>query len=330
MFRALVRLFILFVVAAATFLGWALLLPQKPQQTVILLFPPGSSTGRIADDLKSHGVIRNAQAFLALRFLQPGRKLKAGEYKFDREATAVEVFDRLARGDVYARTVVVPEGFNMFDIAKAVEDAGLGSADDFLKVARAEMTLVQQWAPQAQSLEGYLFPDTYQFTRTQNMRDIATAMVRRFEREAKTLGISGDVHRLVTLASIVEKETASPDERPEVASVYYNRLARGMGLAADPTVVYAALLEGRYRGTIYVSDLQAESPYNTYRHAGLPPGPIANPGRASLAAVMNPAQTNFLYFVAVGDGSGRHRFSATYGEHERNVLAYRRAVAGAQ
>ncbi len=281
----------------------------------------------MAQELQRAGVIRNARAFQLLHYIQPHKKLKAGEYKFDQEANAVDVFDRIARGDIYAHTVVVPEGFNMFDIAHAVEDAGLGSAQDFLQIAKTDTALIKNYDPEAKSLEGYLFPDTYQFTRTQSMKDIVTAMVKRFDHEAKSLNLNGDLHQLVTMASIVEKETASAEERPEVASVYYNRMKKHMGLAADPTVVYAALIDGRYRGTIYQSDLQSTSPYNTYKYVGLPPGPIANPGRASLQAAMHPANTDYLYFVAVGDGSGKHRFSATYDEHQRNVLAYRRAVA---
>jgi len=159
-----------------------------------------------------------------------------------------------------------------------------------------------------------------------SMHEMAATMVRRFQKEAQTLGITQDAHRLVTLASIVEKETAAPDERAEVAGVYTNRLAKKMALAADPTVVYAAMLKGDYRGAIYQSDLQSDSPYNTYKFAGLPPGPIANPGAASLGAAMHPAQTDYLFFVAVGDGSGRHHFSANFEQHERNVIAYRKAV----
>jgi UPF0755 protein len=231
----------------------------------------------------------------------------------------------MARGDVLVHTVVVPEGYNMFDIAAAIEAAGLGSSKDFLAVATHDTALIRAIDPQAKSLEGYLFPDTYLFSRTMSMRDMAAAMVRRFQKEAQTLGLSGDTHRLVTLASIVEKETAAPEERSEVASVYANRLSKNMALAADPTVVYAALLTGTYRGAIYQSDLQSDSHYNTYKFAGLPPGPIANPGAASLRAAMQPAQTAYLFFVAAGDGTGRHHFSTNFEQHERNVIAYRRA-----
>ena len=180
---------------------------------------------------------------------------------------------------------------------------------------------------QAKSLEGYLFPDTYQFTRIDSAHDIAAVMVHRFRQTAQKIGLLGnpDIHRMVTMASIVEKETAVAGERPLVASVYYNRLDRNMLLGADPTVIYAALLAGRYRGTIYQSDLQFESPYNTYKYPGLPPGPIANPGAGALEAAMHPATSEFLYFVS--DNNGHHRFAHSAAEHDRNVAAYRKAVA---
>jgi UPF0755 protein len=323
--RRLLAILVLLALAIGLWLLYGIFLPIKPAQTQDVLLHPGWSTKRIARELKNAGVIRSANAFALLHYIQPGHSLKAGEYKFDSSANALEVRDRLARGDIFAHTVVVPEGYNMFDIAQAVQDSGLGSADEFLKIARSETSLVHNLDPQAKTLEGYLFPDTYEFTRTQSMHDIVAMMVKRFQQEAKAIGLQGNVHTIVTMASIVEKESAVPEERPEVASVYYNRLSKRMGLAADPTVVYAALLGGNYRGTIYQSDLHADSPYNTYKYAGLPPGPIANPGASALKAAMNPARTDYLYFVAEGNGSGRHRFSSTYEQHEKNVIAYRHA-----
>ena len=257
--------------------------------------------------------------------MQPHRRLKAGEYRFVRAANTLEVFDRIARGDAVIRTVVVPEGYNIFEIAAAIEGAGLGSKQDFLAEATHDTALVHAIDPQARSLEGYLFPDTYQFSRIMSMHDMAAIMVHRFQKESQSLGLGPDPHQIVTLASIVEKETADPAERAEIAGVYDNRLAKHMDLAADPTVVYAAELQGDYRGAIYQSDLQSDSPYNTYKFAGLPPGPIANPGAAALKAAMQPAQTDYLFFVAAGDGSGRHHFSTNFEQHERNVIAYRKA-----
>jgi len=324
--------FLVVLLAVLGFAGWfmwAAILPVTPQTTFVLL-RPGWTAHHIARELQRDGIIRSANAFLILHYAKGKGNLKAGEYKFESAANAVEVRRRILRGDVYVRTVAVPEGYNIFDIAGVVEQAGLGPATDFVAAAKDDVSLIKDLDPRANSLEGYLFPDTYHFTRIDTPHDIVAAMVHRFRQEAQKIGLkrSDDVHRIVTIASIVEKETAVPDERPIVASVYCNRLARNMLLAADPTVVYAALLAGRYRGTIYQSDLAYDSPYNTYKYAGLPPGPIANPGAAALEAASHPAQTDFLYFVS--DNNGHHRFSKTAAEHERNVAAYRRAVANSR
>ena len=325
------RTFFLFLVvvalALALWFSWAALLPVNPGETKFVLLRPGWSTRRIAQTLEREGIIRSAPAFLFVHYAKGRGSLKAGEYKFEDPSNALEVRERLLRGDVFARTVAVPEGYNIYDIAVVVEQAGLGPAADFVAVAQTDLSLVRDIDPQARSLEGYLFPDTYQFTRIDSMHDIAAAMVHRFRQEAQKIGLAGrpDIHRIVTMASIVEKETAVPDERRLVASVYLNRLDKDMALAADPTVIYAALVSGRYRGTIYQSDLQFDSPYNTYKYPGLPPGPIANPGVAALEAAMHPAQSEFLYFVS--DNNGHHRFSRSLEEHARNVAAYRKAVA---
>ncbi|MGH9649040.1 MAG: endolytic transglycosylase MltG [Terriglobales bacterium] len=325
MLRTLFKLFVLAILTAGAWLAWVLLVPYGPTIEKFVLLGPGSSTRQIALDLHSAGIVRSVPAFLLLHYSQGERILKAGEYRFDHPATAFEVYDRLARGDVVTHTVVVPEGFSLYEIAGAIEAAGLATRDQFVKVASSETALISDLDPGATSLEGYLFPDTYQFSRVQSPRDLAAAMVRRFRQEAHSLGIASDARRIVTLASIVEKETSVPEERPLVAGVYTNRLRRNMALAADPTVVYAAQLAGRYRGAIYKSDLEFDSPYNTYRYAGLPPGPIANPGRAALEAALEPAATDYYYFVS--DNHGAHRFARTPQEHARNVAAYRRAVA---
>lgn len=309
------------LLAAAGWLAWALLLPLTPARETFVLLPAGWSSRQIARELERDGVIRSARAFILLHYAQPKPTLKAGEYRFNTALNAVQVRGKLERGEIYAHTIVIPEGFNIFDIAQAVQQAGLGPATAFLQVARGDTALVRGFDPQATSLEGYLFPDTYQFTRVQTMHEMAQIMVRRFEQAARQIGLTANLHQVVTMASIVEKETAVPGERPVVASVYYNRLRRHMALGADPTVIYAALLKERYRGTIYQSDLQLDSAYNTYKYGGLPPGPIANPGIESLKAAMNPARSDYLYFVA--DGQGGHRFSSTYEEHARNVAAYR-------
>lgn len=320
--RTLLKLIVLILLATAAWLAHSLFTPLAPPGKPDVLLRSGLSARRIAAELQAAGVIRNASAFLALHAVKGRPSLKAGEYRFDHPADAFEILDRVTRGDVIVRTVVVPEGYNMFEVADAVAAAGLCTRDQFLEAARAEVVLINDLDPAATSLEGYLFPDTYQFTRAQGPREIAAAMVRRFRQEAASLGLAGDIHRIVVLASIVEKETGVPEERPLVAGVFQNRLQRNMVLAADPTVVYGALLAGRYRGAIHQSDLGFDSPYNTYRRAGLPPGPIANPGRDSLRAAMQPASTTYVYFVS--DARGRHRFASTAAEHSRNVAAYRR------
>ena len=320
--RVFLKLVVLIILGFAGWLAWALLMPLTPARETFVLLPPGLPTRQIAERLQASGVIRSRRAFLLLHYCQRRRTLKAGEYRFDAPENAAQVFGKLARGEIYAHTVVIPEGYNIFDVAQAVQQAGLGTAGDFLAATRTEAGLARGFDPQATSLEGYLFPDTYQFTRTQSMHDMLQVMVRRFEQESRQIGLTENVHAVVTMASIVEKETAIASERPLVASVYYNRLQRHMPLGADPTVAYAALLNQRYRGAIYQSDLQSESPFNTYKHPGLPPGPIANPGIASLKAAMNPSRSDYLFFVA--DGQGGHRFSSNFEEHTRNVAAWRR------
>jgi UPF0755 protein len=323
--RKFLAFFILLLLLGIGFVGNALLNPIGPAQQKFVQLKPGSSTRAIARTLQREGIIRNAYAFVLLDLLEGHRSLKAGEYAFDHPANALEIFDRLVRGDVYVRVVAVPEGYNMFDIAQALENAHICRASDFLAAARSETSLIHDLAPQAPSLEGYLFPDTYRLGRTQTPHDIVAEMVKRFRREAAAIGLASDVHRVVTMASIIEKETAVKEERPIVAGVFENRLKLRMGLATDPSVIYAALLGGRYNGVIHQSDLVFDSPYNTYKHSGLPPGPIANPGRDSLLAAMHPQKNEFLYFVA--NNRGGHNFARTLDEHNRNVVAYRRGVA---
>lgn len=339
--RTIFILFVVAVLACGGWLGWALTQPVTPSGQTFVLLHPGYSTRRIATELQSAGVIRSADAFVVWHYLHHKRSLKAGEYLFDTSATAVDVHRRLVRGDVYFHTVVIPEGFNMFDIAQAVQNAGLGSSEEFLKVATSDTALIADLAPDAKTLEGFLFPNTYEFTRMQSMEEIAGAMVKQFRQVAKEIGLitdakmtdvkdsdaqRDDVQQTVILASIIEKETAAPEERPLVASVYYNRMARHGLLQADPSVIYAELLQGSYTGALHHADMQFNSAYNTYTHPGLPPGPIGNPGKTSLEAAMHPAETDYLYFVS--NGNGHHRFARNLEEHNKNVAAYRKAVTG--
>ena len=321
-------LLLLAILAVGGWLAWALWLPLAPPAHAFVMLRPGFSTRRIAAELKSAGVIRSANAFVLWQYLHRRRSLKAGEYLFDKPESARMVHDRLARGDIYVHTVVIPEGFNMFDIAQAMQDAGLGTREEFLTVAQSDTALVADIAPQAKTLEGYLFPNTYNFTRTQTLQEMAAEMVKQFRLVAREVGLISegqqDVQKTVTMASIVEKETGSADERPLVASVYFNRLGSGVALQADPSVIYGELLQGIYSGALHHQDMSVKSAYNTYIHPGLPPGPIANPGKSSLEAALHPATTDYYYFVA--DGNGHHRFAHSLEEHNRNVAKYRKIM----
>ena len=336
--RKIAWILLIAVVGGAGWFAWALLMPVAPNGQTFVLLRPGYSTRRIAAQLQSAGVIRSKAAFILWHYYNHrGRSLQAGEYLFDKPANLVDVQKRLRRGDVYFHTVVIPEGFTLFDVARAIEAAGLGPADDFLKVAKSDTGLIADLDPGAQSLEGYLFPDTYEFSRMMSMQEMAAAMVRQFRQVGTQVGLipqtngvtpdpTRDLHATVTMASIIEKETSVPEERPLVASVYYNRLNKHIALDADPSIIYAELLAGTYQGALHHADVQFKSPYNTYHNAGLPPGPIANPGRSALEAAMHPADSDFYYFVA--DAQGHHRFARTMEEHDKNVLAYRKAMKG--
>ena len=287
---------------------------------------PGSSTTRIAQQLESAGVIRSQFAFDLWRWVRRG-KLKAGEYRFDHPAPLTDVYDRIARGDVYTVAVTVPEGASIFEVAARLEQAGIVTRNEFLDQQPRLAELVADIDPQAKTLEGYLFPDTYRFPRKTTPAQIAAAMVRRFRVEAAGIGLKENVHQVVTLASLVERESALNSERPLIASVFENRLAKHMPLMTDPSVIYGLEVQNEWRGKIYQSDLTRDTPYNTYLHAGLPPGPVANPGLPSLRAAMDPAQSSYLYFVAAGaNPQGKSLFSTTLEEHSRNVSGYRNAV----
>ncbi len=287
----------------------------------------GTTTRGMANQLAHAGVIQSPWEFLMVRAVEPSATLQAGEYRFAAPASVWTVYDRIARGDIFYYELTVPEGSNMFDISAGIEHLGIMPAFEFLKAAQNPAP-IHDIAPDAPTLEGYLFPSTYRLTRHITAAEICKLMTDTFRKQWRQLASQGQgksVNQVVTLASLVEKETGVPSERPTVAGVYENRLRAGMALDCDPTTIYAALLEHRYRGTIYRSDLESLNPYNTYKHAGLPPGPIANPGAASLEAALAPAGTQYLFFVARGDGSGGHRFSSTIEEHERAVQEYRRA-----
>ena len=294
-------------------------------EPVFIDFAHGTSTKEMAAVLASKGVVEKPWLFLAARALRRGANLQAGEYKFDKAASPLEVFGRIARGDIFYMEVLVPEGYNMFDVAGLVGKLGTIRPQDFLAAAK-DPAAIKDLDPAAPSLEGYLFPNKYRIYRHTTAQQLCRLMTGEFRKQWAALGAQANVHDTVTLASMVEREARRPDERPVVASVFSNRLRIGMKLDCDPTTVYAALLENRYRGTIYRSDLESESLWNTYKHKGLPPGPIANPGLSAIQAALAPADTRFLFFVAKADGSGGHNFSESLAMHEAAVAQYQNAV----
>jgi UPF0755 protein len=326
------------LLACAAAIAWFVFLPAGPQSETFVEIAPGSTTTQIAAQLERAGIVRSRYGFDAVRLWKHGI-LKAGEYRFDRPAPVPEVYARIARGDVYTLAVTIPEGATRFDIAARIVQAGFLNItrENFLTATVSETPLIADLDPHASSLEGYLFPDTYRFQRRVTPAQVITAMVRRFRTVSSEAGLGAavtnsqrTVHYIVTLASLVERETAVNSERPLVASVLLNRLNQKMPLMTDPAVIYGLQAAGQWRGAIYQSDLsdpKRDTPYNTYRHAGLPPGPIANPGLPSLRAALDPAATSYLYFVAAGaDPQGKSRFASTLDEHNKNVASYSKAV----
>ncbi|HEY2469338.1 MAG TPA: endolytic transglycosylase MltG [Terracidiphilus sp.] len=321
----LLGLFLIAILAVGA-AGWTIFTPFGPSAETFVDIAPGSSTIQIAQQLQSAGVVRSQFAFDLWRWVRKG-KLKAGEYRFDRPVPLTAVYDRIARGDVYTVAVTVPEGASIFDVAMRLEQAGIGTRNDFLDQQAHLTDLIADLDPRAKSLEGYLFPDTYRFPRKTSPAQVAAAMVRQFRVEAAGIGLKENVHDVVTLASLVERETAVDAERPLVASVFENRLAKHMPLMTDPAVIYGLEVRNTWRGAIHASDLRLDTPYNTYLHAGLPPGPVANPGLPALRAAMNPAHSKYLYFVAAGaNPQGQSLFSTTLEEHTRKVTGYRHAM----
>jgi UPF0755 protein len=315
----------LVVALAAGYVAYRLFLPYSSfGEETFVEFPKGTSSSQIAGMLEKAGVIEHDWEFLAARALHPRRALQAGEYHFTKPASVWEVYNRIARGDVFYYVLVVPEGQNMFDIAAEAQKLKLFPVADFLRAAR-DASSIRDLDPTAPSLEGYLFPSSYRLDRHVTSERLCRLMTGRFREIWKDLGAPQNVHQVVTMASLVEREARFAMDRPLISSVFHNRLKIGMKLDCDPTTIYAALLDGRYKGAIHQSDLASTNRYNTYRNAGLPPGPIANPGKDSLLAAMHPAETDYLYFVLRPDGSGAHNFSKSISEHLARTAQFRRA-----
>jgi len=292
---------------------------EKGEQYVDI--PQGAGPGEIRRRLIEAGVVADDLTFrAALWWSGRSRSLKAGEYRFDRAMTPLAVVEKIANGDVYTKRITFPEGLTIREMATVYESHGFGSARDFVTAA-SDASLVHDLDPQAKDLEGYLFPETYSLPRVAPAGRLVQQMVDRFrttyQEAVQGRSDSLTTRQIVTLASLVEKETAQAQERPMVSAVYRNRIKKGMGMQADPTVVYALVKAGRYDGNIRRGDLDFDSPYNTYKYPGLPPGPIASPGRASLEAALSPSNVAYLYFVSRNDGT--HVFAETLAEHNANV-----------
>jgi len=333
--RTIIRLLIFVLLAGGAFALWVrrtVTTPvEHPSADRIVTIEPGSGTQTIVGRLAEAGVVDHPLVLkIYLRLTGRGGNLKAGDYKFPSPISPLQAVEKIRRGEVDLERVTIPEGFNRFDIAETLAaKTGKGTTEDFLRLMEYQ-TPIEQIAPKARNLEGYLFPDTYNYNSKTTPEDLIRTMVDRFQEvftpdwAARAGRVGLTVHEAVTLASIIEKEAKVPDERPHMASVFFNRLKRGMPLASDPTFIYAAILAGDYDGNPnQVRHRDRYSPYNTYLVSGLPPGPIASPGRASLEAVLNPDDTDDLYFVVNGT-AGRHKFSRTAAEHEAAVEEYRR------
>jgi UPF0755 protein len=334
-FVTLVLLLLLAAAAAAGFLWYSIEKPfgTMPSEGVFIEIPHGVSQRTAAHILKNNGIIRSSIALEFYARRHPKRSLLAGEYFFDHPLTGKEVFWKLANGDVYLQPFTVKEGDTMFDIARNLEAANYMKAADFLKAAR-DASQVQDFAPGAKTLEGFLFPATYNLPHHAAPADLSAMMVRKFREAVQQvapdrldpLTPGTPLLSVVTLASLVESETPKPEERPIVAGVYSNRLHQGMLLQCDPTVIYALKQADKYNPPLLLKDLHFDSPYNTYVHSGLPPGPIGNPGESSIRAALAPAPTDFLYFVA--NTQGGHFFASTLAEHDKNVAKYHRLLNG--
>jgi len=326
--RFLSILFLVVLLAAAVTAGYVWYSIEQPfggtpAAGVFVDVPHGASQKSISRLLEKSGIIRSSFAFEIYARRHPKRSLQAGEYLFDHPLSGKNVFWKLANGEVYQQPFTVKEGETIFDIAHDLQEAKYMPADEFLRAAH-DATQILDIAPNAKTLEGFLFPATYNLPRNAKPAELTTMMVRKFREALQELAADRaadpSLLQIVTLASLVERETPKPEERPLVAGVFTNRLQKGMLLQCDPTVIYALEEVGKYMGTLTLKDLKYDSPYNTYLFAGLPPGPIGNPSAESLKAALHPAQTDYLYFVA--NTQGGHFFAGTLAQHNQNVLKY--------
>ncbi len=301
---------------------------NSPTEETFVEISRGLSTEKTADLLVESGILRSRIPFIVyLRFTDNAQRVKAGEYRFNGPASPKQITQRLITGDVYYRALTIPEGLTAQETIELLARNGLGTLEEMEPILQ-NTDWIRDMDPDAKNLEGYLFPETYHFSRKADSRSIIKTMVEQFRKQLQAIQAElpvpagWDIHRAVTLASMIEKEVRKPEERPLVSSVFHNRLERRIPLACDATIIYAMKLAGTYDGNIRKTDLSMESPYNSYIHRGLPPGPIANPGADSLRAALSPAETDYLYYVSRNDGT--HVFSRNYREHQKAVDQYQR------
>ncbi len=318
---------LLLVIAAGTYQGVSFLnhSPSSREIYKTIDIPEGASFRLVSDLLANEGLITNRIYFgLLARWAQKDKKVKSGEYALHTGMRPMELLDRLVEGRVLLRRVVAPEGATSYEIGEILDKTGLVASDLFYEVVHNPV-LLDEFGLEGESLEGYLFPDTYHFAKRTPTIEIVKQMVTKFktvydesfQRRADDLGMTQN--QVVTLASIIEKETAHPSERTLISAVFHNRLKRNMPLQSDPTVIFAIK---DFNGNLTRKDLSTPSPYNTYLIKGLPPGPIANPGREALYAVLYPEEVDYLYFVSKNNGT--HHFSRTLSEHNAAVNLYQR------
>jgi UPF0755 protein len=336
--RAVFLLLLILLLAAAVLAGYVWYALEKPYGTIspagtFLEIPHGVSRRAVSHLLSQNGIIRSSLAFEIYARRHPRRTPVAGEYFFDHPMSGKEVFWKLANGEVFQQPFTIHEGDTILDIAANLEAEKYMKGADFLAAAR-DASQVQDLVPGAKTLEGLLFPATYNLPHNASANDLTAMMMRKFREAVQRLAPDRldpltpgtPLLSVITLASLVEAETPKTEERPLVAGVYTNRLRKSMLLQCDPTVIYALKQAHRYNPPLLLRDLRYDSPYNTYLHLGLPPGPIGNPGEASLKAALNPAPTDYLYFVA--NTQGGHFFASTLAEHNQNVAQYHRLLNG--
>jgi UPF0755 protein len=296
-----------------------------------VVIPKGAGTSEVASLLTDQGILHTSLPFkLYLRYAHLEHRIQAGEYRFEERATPIQITRRLVRGDIYFRSITIPEGLTARETIALLAEKGLGDLKE-MEQALQRTDWIKDWDPTAQNLEGYLFPETYRFGRKDNSETILKAMIGQFRtkigRILKTspLPSGWSLAQLVTLASLVEKEVKIDQERPLVASALVNRLKKKMPLGCDATIIYAMKLADTYRGRLGKQDLRMESPYNSYLHRNLPPGPICSPGESSIRAALNPAKTDYYYYVSRNDGT--HQFSRDLRSHSQAVYQYQKAPA---